>query len=147
MSIKRFTLIFSAILLFLAVAVTAVACEGTQPETPTTQGQGDTEPAATVDPTTEEVTTEAVTDDGRVTYTVTVVDVNGAPVQGVAVQFCDAGGCRMPMPTNAEGVVTLVSEPSDFHVTLVDVPVGYAADATEYYFNGELSLSVTLQAE
>ena len=85
--------------------------------------------------------------DGRVTYRVRVVDGGGAPVAGVAVQFCDDGGCRMPMTTNAEGIVTLTEIQSNFHVTLVSVPEGYVPDTTEYDFDGATEMTVTLQAE
>lgn len=34
-----------------------------------------------------------------------------------------------------------------FHVTLASVPAGFAADATEYYFDGAVELTITLQAE
>jgi hypothetical protein len=93
----------------------------------------------------EEQTTAAA--DAQVTYQVKVMDANGAPVAGVAVQFCDDNGCRMPMNTNAEGIVTLTEAASNFHVTLVSVPAGFAPDATEYDFDGATELTVTLQAE
>ena len=93
----------------------------------------------------EEQTTAA--DDAQVTYQVKVVDANGAPVAGVAVQFCDDNGCRMPMPTNAQGIVTLTEPKSNFHITLASVPEGFAQDATEYHFDGATELIVTLQAE
>lgn len=143
MNLKRIFMLLAAALLVCCM-LCAVACDGGQTETPTTgEPQGD----VTTVPTTDEVTTEAQTDDGKVTYTVTVVDANGAPVKDVAVQFCDDNGCRMPVATNTEGVVTLTDLESNFHVTLASVPAGYAADTTEYYFDGELSLTITLQAE
>ena len=89
---------------------------------------------------------EQTTRDGKVTYTVTVVDANGAPIAGVAIQFCDDNGCRMPVATNADGVVTLTDLESNFHVTIASVPEGFAADATEYYFGGAFELTVTLNA-
>jgi hypothetical protein len=82
-----------------------------------------------------------------VTYTVKVVDANGAPVAGAAVQFCDDNGCRMPVATNAEGIVTLHEAESNFHVTLASVPEGFAADATEYYFDVAFELTITLNAQ
>ena len=85
--------------------------------------------------------------DGKVTYTVTVLDPSGAPVSGVGVQFCDDDGCRMPMTTNADGVVTLTEAKSNFHVTLVSVPEGFAEDSGEYHFGDALELTVTLTAE
>ena len=85
--------------------------------------------------------------DGNVTYTVTVLDPDGAPVSGVGVQFCDDNGCRMPMTTNAEGVVTLTEAKSNFHITIVSVPEGFAKDSKEYHFGDAFELTVTLTAE
>ena len=73
-----------------------------------------------------------------VTYTVTVKDQNGNPVEGAAVQMCDDKGCKMPAATNAEGVVTFTYDPSNYHVTIVECPEGYTADPEQaFYFEGE----------
>ena len=74
----------------------------------------------------------------KVTYTVTVVDQNGDPVEGAAVQMCDDKGCKMPAATNANGVVTFTYDPSNYHVTIVECPAGYTADPEQaFYFEGE----------
>lgn len=148
MNFKRFFALLAAALM-LCVVLTAVACDGGEGEQ--TTDATTTDAATTQAPATEKdsdtATTEAETESGKVTYTVKVVDANGTPVKDVAVQFCDANGCRMPVATNAEGIVTLTDNESDFHVTLVSVPAGFAADTTEYYFDGEVELTITLQAE
>lgn len=146
MNNKRFTLLFATALLLLAVVMTAVACDNGEVETPTA---GDvTTPAPETDaPSVQDTTEEATTDDGKVTYTVKVVDASGAPVAGVAVQFCDDNGCRMPVATNADGIVTLHEAQSNFHVTIASVPEGFAADTNEYYFDGAVELTVTLNAQ
>ena len=146
MNTKRFTLIFAAILLLLAVAMTAVACDNGNVETPTTEQSTEAPTAAPTETETETEAPEETTDDGKVTYTVTVVDANGAPVAGVAVQFCDDNGCRMPVATNAEGIVTLTDVESNFHVTIASVPEGYAEDTAEYYFEDGYELTITLVA-
>lgn len=147
MNFKRIALLLAAVLVFGAM-MSFVACDGGEGEQTTqaaTEAPEQTT-AGTQTPATEQ-TTEAETESGKVTYTVTVVDANGAPVKDVAVQFCDDNGCRMPVATNAQGTVTLTEAESNFHVTLASVPAGYAADATEYYFDGALELTITLQAE
>ena len=74
----------------------------------------------------------------KVTYTVTVKDQNGNPVEGAAVQMCDDKGCKMPAATNAEGVVTFTYDPSNYHVTIVECPDGYTCDPEQsFYFEGE----------
>ncbi len=148
MKFKKFLMLALASALCLALLCTAACDNG--------EGEGQSTDAATGAPESTGATTEApseqaseevTTDDGKVTYTVKVVDANGAPVKDVAVQFCDDNGCRMPIGTNAEGIVTLTEAESNFHVTLASVPAGFAADTTEYYFDGALELTVTLVSE
>ena len=144
MNFKRICLLALASIL---CALCFVACDNGTAEEQTTAAVTEATTEAATEAPTEEITTEEVTtDDGKVTYTVTVVDANGAPVAGVAVQFCDDNGCRMPVATNADGVVTLTDLESNFHVTIASVPEGFAADATEYYFDGAFELTVTLNA-
>ncbi len=114
-----------ALSLLLSLSLLLIGCDSPAPE-----GDG-TDPIA----------------DGNVTYTVTVLDPDGAPVPGVGVQFCDDNGCRMPMTTNAEGVVTLSEAKSNFHITIVGVPEGFATDSEEYHFGDAFELTVTLTAE
>lgn len=74
----------------------------------------------------------------KVTYTVTVKDQNGNPVEGAAVQMCDDKGCKMPAPTGADGVVTFTYDPSNYHITIVECPEGYTCDPEQaFYFEGE----------
>lgn len=113
--------------------------DGSQP-TGTTNSQpadptGTTEPSVT-DPM----------DDGKKTYTVTVVDQDGSPVSGVSVQFCDENNtCQLPVKTNAEGVVSKTLPEMVYHVTLT-LPEGYSCDTLEYYLEGTTELTVTVTA-
>ena len=148
MNFKRIFMIVLACVL-CACVLSCVACDNGQGEEQSTETSTDA-PLQSTEATTEAdgQTTEAATaNDGKVTYTVKVVDANGAPVKDVAIQFCDDNGCRMPVPTNAEGIVTLTDAESNFHVTVASVPAGFAADANEYYFDSEVELTITLQAE
>ena len=131
--------------LVLALSCLLVACDSsTTPEDTTIADTTaeDTRAQVTVPAvggSTEEPT-EAPTEapSTKVTYTVTVKDQNGDPVEGAAVQMCDDKGCRMPTPTNAEGVVTFTYDPSNYHVTIVECPAGYTCDpAQSFYFEGE----------
>lgn len=148
MNTKRIFALLAAVLA-LCTLMSFVACDGTENGT---DGETTTQ-AATQAPTQNETTKEPAdeqttrADDGKVTYTVKVVDANGTPVKDVAVQFCDDNGCRMPVATNEEGIVTLTDKASNFHVTIASVPAGYAADSNEYYFDDETMLTVTLTAE
>ena len=146
MNFKRILMLALASVLCLCLLCTVACDQGEEQSTEAETNAPESTDAAT-EQTTEQVTEEVTTDDGKVTYTVKVVDANGAPVAGAAVQFCDDNGCRMPVATNAEGIVTLRDAESNFHVTLASVPEGFAADTTEYYFDGAFELTITLQAE
>lgn len=149
MNFKRILMLVLASVLCICMLCT-VACDNGQGEAQSTETSTDA-PLQSTEASTEapsaEQTTQAETDDGKVTYTVKVVDASGAPVKDVAVQFCDDNGCRMPVGTNAEGIVTLTDAASNFHVTLASVPAGYAQDTNEYYFDGEVELTITLNAQ
>lgn len=93
-------------------------------------------------------TTAAPTvNDGKVTYTVTVLDQNGNPVEGVAIQFCDPVNCKLPVATNADGVVTASYEESEYHILLAELPAGYSSEETEFYFGDATELTVTIHAD
>lgn len=81
-------------------------------------------------------------DKNTVTYTVTVVDQDGAPVVGVPVQLCDGDLCLTPRVTDANGVVVFDIEPADYSVK-IPLPE-YMGQV--YYFNGsstELTITIT----
>ena len=123
-----------AIVLTLAFLLTLAACNQTET------------PAGTTDTTgTTEGTTEPV-DDGKVTYTVKVVDEGGNPVAQAAVQLCK-DSC-LPGMTNAEGVATFrVLEDAGYKVSFMVMPAGYEAEETEFYFeDGSYEMTITLKA-
>ena len=147
MNTKKFTLILAAILLLLAVAMTAGACDNGNTETPTTEQSTEAPTEKPTEATTpEETTPEETTEDNKVTYTVKVVDASGAPVEGVMIQFCDDNGCRMPVATNAGGIMTMTDAESNFHVVVATTPEGYVEDATEYYFEDGYEITIILVA-
>ncbi len=125
---KKLTLILA---LLMSLSCLLMACDTPAPDTDTTVAETD---APTEAPT--ETPTEAPST--KVTYTVTVKDQNGDPVEGAAVQMCDDKGCKMPAATNAEGVVTFTYDPSNYHITIVECPEGYTCDPEQaFYFEGE----------
>ena len=130
--------------LMLALSCLLMACDGVEPNTDTTEAATTEAPA--------EITTEAPTEQPteapstKVTYTVTVKDQDGNPVEGAAVQMCDDKGCKMPSATDANGVVTFTYDPSNYHITVVECPDGYTCDPEQaFYFEGEATeLTVTV---
>ena len=86
-----------AVMLMLALALVCIACTqapATNPGTTTTQKQEPT-PSSTPVPT----TTKA-----KPSHTVQVLDQNGNPVAGIAIQFCNDNGCYTPKMTNEAGI-------------------------------------------
>ena len=125
--------------MLLALSCLLMACDTPAPDTDTTAAETE---APTEAPT--ETPTEAPTEappaapSTKVTYTVTVKDQNGNPVEGAAVQMCDDKGCKMPAATDANGVVTFTYDPSNYHITIVECPAGYTCDPEQaFYFEGE----------
>jgi len=94
---------------------------------------------------TEESST--ATDDGKVTYTVYVVDENGKAVTGGMIQFC-LDAC-MPCVLDANGVAKMDLKEADYKVSFTMIPAGYAlvGSATEFYFeDGSYEMIITLKA-
>ena len=121
----------------------------------TTAQQTDNRPDGKTDGPTDDPTdiqSPAWTPDenGKLTYTVTVVDQNGNPVIGAAVQMCADLACLLPTTTNADGVVTFTIEPAETcYVTVVSCPEGYTVDTTQsfHFPEGSAELTVTVNKE
>ena len=109
---------------------------------PAANGSDETPAPSSTNETTEE-TTEA--DDGKVTYTVTVVDEAGKPVVGAFVQLC-LEAC-IPALTDAQGVATYNLEEADYKVSFVSMPAGYTCDTNEFHFEeGKYEMTITMKA-
>lgn len=93
-------------------------------------------------------TTEATVSDGKVTYTIKVVDEDGKGISGVWVQLCK-DSC-MPGFTNADGMAEFKVVAEDgYHASVTDMPAGYAyaTDQTEFdYENGATEVTIVLKA-
>ena len=64
-------------------------------------------------------------------YRVIVTDESGAPVEGVAIQFCSDVMC-LKEDTGADGTAVFETEEGTYTVHVLGVPEGYAEDKTEY---------------
>ncbi len=129
---KRLSALLAAVLLLscLMMACTS-APEGPTETTAAPNGTADTNPPAAAE---------------KITYTVTVVDQNGTPVQGVAIQMCTADSCLMPSATGEDGTVSFTLTPAAYHATVAVCPEGYTAEAAaEYRFEGNATaLTITV---
>lgn len=121
--------------LLLALCMLLCACGGQQtPETTEAPVQTTAAPA------------EAPVDDGKVTYTVTVVDEAGAPIAGAMVQIC-LDACY-PGVTDANGQAKFSVLEEDYKVSFLSMPAGYtySGDEQEFYFDGGFDLTITLKS-
>lgn len=133
MNFKRFL----TVLLVLCLTLCLCACGN---------ASGDAETTGATNATTE-ATTEATepADDGKVTYTVKVVDEGGNPVAAAMVQLCKE--TCLPGATNAEGVAEFRVVEDEYKVSFMSMPAGYEAEAEEFYFeDGSFELTITLKA-
>lgn len=129
MNIKRFLILALTVCLLLGLC----AC-----------GETAADPKGTSTAETTGETTEPI-DDGKVTYTVRVVDEAGDPVANAAVQLCK-DSC-LPGMTDADGVATFRVVEDTYKVSFMTMPAGFEADAEEFYFDdGSYELTITLKA-
>lgn len=130
-------------IMILCMLFTLAACGDASGDTETTAT-----PTAVVTPTPEAPTpTPTPEDDGKVTYTVKVVDEGNNPLANVMVQLC-LDSC-LPGMTAADGVATFRVVEADYKVSVVTLPEGYehASDATDFYFEeGSTDMTITLKA-
>ena len=135
----------------LAICTVAAftACGGSEDnsgaQTPDTQVQ--VEDTQVVVPETQKVETEVV-DDGKVNYSVTVVDEAGNPIAGAMVQMCKES-C-FPSVTGEDGVAKFSLVEDDYKVSFLTLPAGYtySGEEQEFYFeDGAVELTITLKPE
>lgn len=131
--------------LVLTMAMSLCACGGNTP------ADDAAEPTvAQTAPQTEPVkeTEETPVDDGKVTYTVSVVDENGNPISGAMVQLC-LDTC-LPGMTDASGAAVFNVDEADYKVSFLTLPAGYtySTEEQEFYFEeGSTEITLTLKAE
>ena len=121
----------SLIAVLLLTLSLLIACTQAPTEVPDTSESGTT--AETADP------------NAKITYTVTVLDQNGTPVAGVAVQMCTETSCLMPSPTDANGTATFTLTPDSYHVTIAACPDGYSAVAGQEFNFADNATSLTVE--
>lgn len=115
-------------------------------------GEGDTEKNSEKNTQSSQVTDsekdsqKESENDGKIKYTVKVVDESGNPIANALVQMC-SDTC-FPSSTDASGVATFNLAEDEYKVSFLSLPAGYAhaGDATDYYFDGNATdLTITLK--
>ena len=85
--------------------------------------------------------------DGKITYTIYVVDNEGNAVVGAKLQMCDSNGCSPILKgTDEEGKVTASKTASDFKAQIRTLPAGYTEiEAGDYhYFDANNTVTITV---
>lgn len=150
MNKKTLTGLLSVLCVLLCALLLFCACGGNDDPAETGASEVTTEaPAAVTDPETNAPETAPETVGSTLfTYTITVVDTDDNPIEGVDVQMCAADGtCFLPVKTDANGVANFEKEDGDYYVTIAACPEGYVADSTQKYtFEGtSTEMTVTLE--
>ena len=110
------------------------------PEETTTKAPEETTTKPIIDLPTDDPTNEP--EDTTITYTVTVVDENNAPLAGAVVQLCVGELCRLPVLTGANGVATLNVDEDNYTVKVT--LTGYTGEASYSFPTGSTALTVQL---
>lgn len=132
-----------AMILCLVLAMSLVACGGSDEKKETPETTTSTQPQTNEDTTPSQPTAAAI-------YKVTVVDEAGNPFPGIVVQLCNDTGCN-PCVTDENGTATyyMAEARDDYHANVTVLPEGYeyASGEAEYYFtNGATEVTITLKA-
>lgn len=136
----------------ISVLLIATACDGASgtnettaaPETTAAETTTDASAETTAAPETTKAD-ETTAPDTKNTYTVTVVDADGAPLAGATVQLCVGDLCRLPVATDANGVAVIEADAGDYTVKVT--LSGYTGEAQYSFPEGSTELTVTLTAE
>lgn len=132
------------LLMALTFVFALAACGG---ETEDTTPAGD-ETTTVPQETTTGAVEDTTVDDGKLEYTVKVVDEAGNPVAAVdKVQVCDETNmCSIIFLTDGVGSMRL--NEAVYHATLMGMPEGYeyVGEETEFSFDGTNTCVITLKA-
>ena len=132
--------IILVVCLVLGLMLTVCACDGSG----NTETEGDTQTnAPTSAPTEEPTQAETVAEDEINGYKITVVDENGAPLEGVFAQICSGDLCLAPYFTDANGTVVVEQDLSEY--TVKAILEGYTSENYEYAFeNGSKTITIVM---
>ena len=131
-----------ATLLMFCVAFSLVACggNGTGNDTQKDNTENSQQDDANVDNDSEKEEDTNV-DDGKIEYTVKLVDANGAPVANTMVQVCNSETCFAPKATDANGVAVFsLEESNEYKAKLMTA----GEDAYVYFENGSTEVTITM---
>ena len=136
MTKTRLIAIFCAI---IAISMLLCACDFANGNENTTESISENKTPET-EKNTEEITEEATEAAKKVSYKVTVTDEDGNALTGATVQLCVGDLCKLPSPTDAQGVATFEFDEDEYSVKVT--LNGYESD--DYYEFPEDSTELTV---
>ena len=131
-----------ALLLMMTFMCCLCACKdnGTT-DTPGNSSETETESQSTSEK-------DTTVEDGKITYTVKLVDESGNPIANTYVQLCDDNSCYIPVSTNAEGIAEFRMNEGSYKAAVSVMPEGYQDVTGQYFeFDGDATeVTITLKA-
>ena len=88
------------------------------------------------EPAADETAQAAETPADGVDYTLSFIDQDDAPVEGVIANVCDDTACT-PMTSDADGLIQFTYPPFAYHIQVIKVPEGYEYDTTQESYLSE----------
>lgn len=88
------------------------------------------------EPATDEAAQAPEAPAGDVEYTLSFIDQDDAPVEGVIANVCDDTACT-PMTSDADGLVQFTYPPFAYHIQVIKVPDGYEYDTSQEAYLSE----------
>ncbi len=138
---KKFLAVILSLLCVISVSLFAVSCDTEENVSNVPQVESN-DSSASVD----ETESSEPADDGKVTYTVIVVDENNAPLEGIIIQFCDEENCKLPLMTDADGKVTVEYDESNYHITITEA-AGYSYESEYNFEDDSTDITIVLSAQ
>lgn len=138
-NLKRFFVLMMALVMVLCLCACGEDAKTKDDDTTksTTSGEESTPSSEPSKPSTSEPADSRPVEDGKKTYTVTLVDGTGSTLAGVMVQICSDHGCN-PAVTGSDGVAVFTLEEISGYYAYVS-----ADETTKVYFeDGQYDVTI-----
>ena len=142
---KNFKKIFATILMVCMMLSICACGNGNTEDTGSENNNPGSEVETTVETGKESESTNE--DNGKIVYTIKLVDESGNPIADTFVQLCDEKSCFAPVKTVANGVAEYKMEEGEYKAAVTIMPTGYEDVTGEYfYFEGDATeVTITLK--
>ena len=128
--------------LMLCLALSLVACGGNAGDTEKNNTENTQQDDTQGSEDTEKESESDEVNDGKIEYTVKLLDANGNPVANTMVQVCNASTCFAPVATDANGVAVFrLEESNEYKAKLMTD----SDDAYVYFEAGSTELTLTVE--